>query len=96
MEHEAAYERLLSNPGIVFLLGGIDTGKTTFGVELAARATAAGIPSAIVDADIGQSTVGPPTTVGLKLCRGMSAVTPDTVRAADALSFVGSITPPFF
>jgi polynucleotide 5'-hydroxyl-kinase GRC3/NOL9 len=93
VEHEAAYERLLSNPGIVFLLGGIDTGKTTFGLELAARATAAGIPAGIVDADIGQSTVGPPTTVGLKLCRGMSAVAPDTVRAADALSFVGSITP---
>jgi polynucleotide 5'-hydroxyl-kinase GRC3/NOL9 len=93
VEHEAGYERLLASPGTVFLLGGIDTGKTTFGLELVRRAVAAGIPSAIVDADIGQSTVGPPTTVGLKLCTAMAEVTPDTIRVADALAFVGSITP---
>jgi polynucleotide 5'-hydroxyl-kinase GRC3/NOL9 len=92
-QHERTLEELLASPGVVFLLGGIDTGKTTFGLELAARATAAGVPTAIVDADIGQSTVGPPTTVGLKLCTGMSEVTRETVRAADGLSFVGSITP---
>jgi polynucleotide 5'-kinase involved in rRNA processing len=93
VEHEAGYERLLANPGIVFLLGGIDTGKTTFGIELVRRAVATGVPTAIVDADIGQSTVGPPTTVGLKLCTGMTDVSKETIRVADALSFVGSITP---
>jgi polynucleotide 5'-hydroxyl-kinase GRC3/NOL9 len=92
-EHERALDRLLAAPGVVFLLGAIDTGKTTFGLELAARATSAGIPSAIVDADIGQSTVGPPTTVGLKLCTSPEAVTIDSVRFADGLGFVGSITP---
>ncbi|MFN2490235.1 MAG: Clp1/GlmU family protein [Actinomycetota bacterium] len=92
-EHEAAFERLSANPGVVFLLGGIDTGKTTFGIELVKRATHAGISSAIVDADIGQSTVGPPTTVGLKLTTGMADVGRDTVRPADGLAFVGSITP---
>jgi polynucleotide 5'-hydroxyl-kinase GRC3/NOL9 len=90
---ESAYERLLANPGTVFLLGGIDTGKTTFGIELARRATAAGIPSALVDADIGQSTVGPPTTVGLKLCAGMQDFSRTALRVADVLSFVGAITP---
>jgi polynucleotide 5'-hydroxyl-kinase GRC3/NOL9 len=92
-QHGAAIERLLANPGVVFLLGGIDTGKTTFGLELVARATRAGIPAALVDADIGQSTVGPPTTVGLKLCTGMSEISRDSVRVADGLGFVGSITP---
>jgi polynucleotide 5'-kinase involved in rRNA processing len=91
--HEMAIERLLGNPGVAFLLGGIDTGKTTFGLALAARATAAGIPAAIVDADIGQSTVGPPTTVGLKLCTGRSEINRAAVQVADGLSFVGSITP---
>jgi len=91
--HEQAYERALADPGVVFLLGGIDTGKTTFGIELLRRASAVGIPAGIVDADIGQSTVGPPTTVGLKLAAGMEQVTKDTVRAADGLGFVGSITP---
>jgi polynucleotide 5'-kinase involved in rRNA processing len=93
MEHESAYERLLADPGIVLLLGGIDTGKTTFGLELLRRAATAGIPSAMVDADIGQSTVGPPTTVGLKLTTGMSEVSRQTVGTADGLAFVGSITP---
>jgi polynucleotide 5'-kinase involved in rRNA processing len=93
LEHEQSYDRLVAAPGVVFLLGGIDTGKTTFGIELVRRATAAGVPSALVDADIGQSTVGPPTTVGLKLCTGMTDVSKHTVRVADGLAFVGSITP---
>jgi polynucleotide 5'-kinase involved in rRNA processing len=92
-QHERALDRLLAAPGVVFLLGAIDTGKTTFGLELAARATSAGISSAIVDADIGQSTVGPPTTVGLKLCTSLDTVAIDSVRFADGLGFVGSITP---
>ena len=93
VELEGAYERLLSNPGTVFLLGGIDTGKTTFGIELLSRAVKAGIPSAIVDADISQSTVGPPTTVGLKVCTDLPEVNRDALAVADALGFVGSLTP---
>lgn len=87
------YSRLLSDPGVVLLLGEIDTGKTTFAAELVQRATAAGITAGLVDADIGQSVVGPPTTVGLKLCNGMQDFTRVTLRDADALSFVGSISP---
>ena len=64
-ELEETYERLLAKPGVVFLMGGIDTGKTTAGVELVRRAVAEGLSCALVDADIAQSTVGPPTTVGL-------------------------------
>ncbi|HEX2295621.1 MAG TPA: Clp1/GlmU family protein [Actinomycetota bacterium] len=90
---EEAYERLLASPGVVFLLGGIDTGKTTFGVELVRRALAAGIPSAIVDADVVQSTVGPPTTVGLRLCRAPEDLSRESLRVADALGFVGSTVP---
>ncbi|MDQ3952860.1 MAG: hypothetical protein M3279_07870 [Actinomycetota bacterium] len=90
---EEAYERLLANPGVVFLLGGIDTGKTTFGVELVRRAVAAGIPSAIVDADVVQSTVGPPTTVGVKVCRSEDDLSRESLRVADSLGFVGSLIP---
>ncbi|MGH2751434.1 MAG: Clp1/GlmU family protein [Actinomycetota bacterium] len=89
---DEVYERLLANPGVVFLLGGLDTGKTTFGIELARRATAAGIETAIVDADIGQSMVGPPTTIGLK-CRGFGDFSRAALLQADSLSFVGSIAP---
>ena len=89
-DRDAVFERLLQNPGVVFLLGGVDTGKTSFGVELVRRATEADIPSAIVDADIVCSTVGPPTTVGLKLCAGMQEFSRESLRSADALGFVGS------
>lgn len=90
---EDVYARLLSDPGVVLLLGEIDTGKTSFATELLTRATAASIPAALVDADVGQSVVGPPTTVGLKLCTGMQKLSRETLRAADALSFVGSVSP---
>ena len=90
---EAAYERLLANPGVVMLLGGIDTGKTSFGLELLRRAAAAGIPGALVDADIGQSAVGPPTTVGLKFTTGMEHIDLAAIQHADSLGFVGSLSP---
>ena len=82
------YERLLGDPGTVFLLGAVDTGKTTFAAELLRRAVGAGIPAALVDADIAQATVGPPTTVGLKILRD-GATEPEALRAADALADEG-------
>jgi polynucleotide 5'-kinase involved in rRNA processing len=93
VEHEEAYEILLKNPGVVFLLGEIDTGKTSFGLELARRAMHGGIPVAIVDADIVQSHVGPPTTVGLRLCTGDDSLTREGLRGADGLGFVGALAP---
>ena len=93
MELDRAEEVLLETPGTVLLLGGIDTGKTTFGVQLLAKARERGIPAAIVDADVGQSTVGPPTTIGLRLASSLDEISRESLRPADALSFVGSITP---
>jgi polynucleotide 5'-kinase involved in rRNA processing len=90
---EAAYQRLLDDPGVVFMLGGIDSGKTTFALDLARRATQQGIPAAIVDADIQTSTVGPPTTVGLRFCSGLREFSGPVLRKADAMAFVGSIVP---
>jgi polynucleotide 5'-kinase involved in rRNA processing len=93
IDDQQALERVIANPGVVMLVGDIDTGKTTLGIQLAERAVAAGIPTAIVDADIVQSTVGPPTTVGLKLCAGMSSFTRESLRVGDALGFVGALVP---
>lgn len=90
---EKVYERVLGSPGLVFMLGGLDTGKTTFALELARRASAAGISAALVDADIEQSTVGPPTTVGLKWINDSAQVDRASLRAADQLGFVGSLNP---
>jgi polynucleotide 5'-kinase involved in rRNA processing len=90
---EEATERLLASPGTVFVLGTMGTGKTRFAIDLLRRAHSQGIPAAFVDADIDQSTVGPPTTVGLKLSAGMEQVDENTLRTADALGFVGTLHP---
>jgi hypothetical protein len=46
-----------------------------------------------LDADVGQKSVGPPGTVSLKVLRGIEDLEPEALGTADALSFVGSITP---
>jgi polynucleotide 5'-hydroxyl-kinase GRC3/NOL9 len=77
--------------GVCLLLGAVDTGKTTFCAALASAAAAAGRRVAVVDADVGQSDVGPPA------CVGMGFVTSPVERLAavepSALYFVGSTSP---
>lgn len=86
-------DRLIASRGTIALLGGIDTGKTTFGLGLAEAARSRGISVAYVDADIGQSTVGPPACVGLKYCNALVKVDAGSVARADELGFVGSPSP---
>jgi polynucleotide 5'-hydroxyl-kinase GRC3/NOL9 len=50
---------------ITLVIGAGDTGKTTLVTGLAAALAARGEAVCIVDADLGQSDVGPPTTIGL-------------------------------
>src|SRR5438477_8530412 len=73
---------------VTVIVGASDAGKTTLVAQLAGELAARGGPVAIVDADIGQSEIGPPTTVGL------GRVTRQLGRPADAevvaLRFVGA------
>jgi len=79
-------ERMVSTSplrsGKVLLLGAADTGKTTLMGALVER-LARRRPTAVVDADIGQSHIGPPTTYTLDLqtlaVRSTQYVTPDHV-----------------
>jgi polynucleotide 5'-hydroxyl-kinase GRC3/NOL9 len=48
---------------------------------------------AYLDADVGQSTVGPPATVGLRYLTQESDLEPLALGRADALYFVGSTSP---
>lgn len=85
--------RLVESSHTIMLLGGIDSGKTSFGLNLAEAARAKGISVAYVDSDIDQSTVGPPTCAGLKFCDTIDKVDASTVAMADELGFVGSYSP---
>lgn len=87
--HAPLIEDLIRRRGVVLLLGAADTGKTTFARQLLAAAIAAGKRAAFVDADIGESTVGPPTCIGLKWINDPADL--DDLAHADRLQFVGSI-----
>lgn len=64
-EWEADIARIVAKPGTVVVLGGLDVGKTRFCAELANAALEAGLSTAIVDTDVGQSEIGLPGTIGL-------------------------------
>lgn len=71
------------------VIGRVDTGKSTFCRYLASVMLEKGLKTAIVDSDVGQSWIGPPTTVGMKQIRE------DPIRTLfpDSFYFVGSISP---
>lgn len=77
--------------GTVLLLGSSDSGKTTFCTLLVNAALAVGKRVAVVDADIGQSEIGPPGCVGMGLPQESIRSPADIAPAA--LAFVGSTTP---
>ncbi len=58
--------QIVKSQQVVLVIGATDTGKSTFCRFLADYALAVGLKVACVDADIGQSRIGPPTTVGMK------------------------------
>ncbi len=89
-------ESLADDPGIAMVIGASGSGKTTW-VRVAARqlSQAGKLPVAIVDADIGQSTVGPPTAIALTVLRENLA--PNfriECLLCHGLFFVGSVSPP--
>jgi polynucleotide 5'-hydroxyl-kinase GRC3/NOL9 len=77
--------------GVCVLLGAVDTGKSTFCALLASTAARAGRRAAVVDADVGQSDIGPPACVGMGLvARPVERL---SEVAVSALYFVGSTSP---
>lgn len=83
--------RLVAGTGISMLIGGLDTGKTTLALEAVRLALASGRRPVLVDADLGNSTVGPPACVSLKVFRSPSDL--DRLDEPDGLHFVGTIIP---
>ncbi|MEO7718685.1 MAG: Clp1/GlmU family protein [Capsulimonas sp.] len=54
---------VLPNGSAVLVIGGVDTGKSTFVRETLLRRFAAGASVGVLDCDLGQGEVGPPATV---------------------------------
>ena len=78
--------------GTVMIVGASDTGKSTLARYLFQELCRQGIRAAYLDADLGQSTLGLPTTLTLALMveRGDDRFPP---QGAGAIFFVGATTP---
>ena len=76
---------------VTMLIGASEAGKTSLTAALANALVARELSVAVVDADVGQSEIGPPTTIGL------GRVTRHLGRLGDAepiaLNFVGTTSP---
>ncbi len=81
----------LEKPAMVMIVGPPSSGKTSLSTLLTNTALKAHWTVAVIDSDLGQSDIGPPTTVGL------AYVTEPTIdlywAAADAACFVGQTNP---
>ncbi|MDZ7377305.1 MAG: polynucleotide 5'-hydroxyl-kinase [candidate division KSB1 bacterium] len=76
-----------SRGGIIYVIGANDTGKSTLCTYLAENLAQRHL-SAYIDCDPGQSLIGPPTTIGLKIPFHSKDTSPSIY-----LYFVGSTTP---
>jgi len=78
-------------PTIVMIIGAIDVGKTSFCAYLANRALKEKRSVAIIDADLGQSDVGPPSTIGS--CRVTKPIRDPFEMSAENVCFIGVTSP---
>jgi len=90
---ENACEKIMSNekPQTVMVMGGVDSGKTSFCTHLANKALRRKRKVAIIDADVGQSDIGPPSTIGFS--RITSPIKDLFEVEAEDACFVGSTSP---
>ena len=79
------------NPLVVMVAGGTDVGKSTFCKYLANRAIADGVTTTIIDGDIGQSDLAPPSVIGAAAL-GHQILDLRDINAT-VFEFVGSTSP---
>ncbi len=81
----------LKKPVTVMVIGGVDSGKTSFCTFLANEAVMKNFRTGVIDADLGQSDVGPPSTVGFNF---VTEPMKDLFEIdAEDVVFVGSTSP---
>ncbi len=81
-------DALREEKGVAILLGATDTGKSTLAKFLIFNLCQRGLKVALVDADLRQSFLGPPTTIGLAVFK--SDPNWEVVLSPPEIFFVGS------
>jgi len=89
-EWRGVLEQIGKGLGTVLVLGAGDTGKSTITRFLVKGLVEKGLKVGYVDADIGQSTLGPPAMIGMALLRGREDLEGEIPVS---LRFVGSVSP---
>ncbi|MGI9585839.1 MAG: Clp1/GlmU family protein [Acidimicrobiia bacterium] len=91
MPYRALRERVTDVSGVVMVIGGTDTGKTSLLRMLMEDGLAEGRSVAYIDGDVASATVGPAACIGLKYVTQPEDL--DTLSEPDELRFVGSVEP---
>ena len=89
---EKLANRIVKPQQVVLVIGSTDVGKSTFCRFLADSAMGQGLKTAFVDTDVGQSQIGPPTTIGMKSFEPEDSPVQFN-GIADQLYFVGDLSP---
>jgi polynucleotide 5'-hydroxyl-kinase GRC3/NOL9 len=93
-EWEEIIEKIKLQKGTVFLIGATDSGKSTLTKYLTERLIREDIRVSIVDSDIGQSTLGLPGTIAMKVFTGEEDIKNYCASGGfNKMFFVGSINP---
>ncbi len=80
-------DKFLEKGGTLMVLGGVDTGKSTFCRWLCSELTQNGVKVGMIDCDVGQSDIGPPSCFGCKI------VSEIPYKGWDRIHFIGSFSP---
>ena len=80
----------------ILVVGNSDAGKTTFCTFLANTCIDAGIVPCIIDADVGQSDLAPPGTIGTASLKSQMTDLRNLETPKTGFGFVGSISPAGF
>jgi polynucleotide 5'-hydroxyl-kinase GRC3/NOL9 len=90
-DNQENIEQIIQDPGVILLLGRSDSGKTTKCIQLVNAALKMGHRVAVVDTDVGQSEIGPPTAISFGMAyhpiKRLNEILPDR------LYFVGVTSP---
>lgn len=89
-EWEGLIASLKRQKGTALLIGATDSGKSTLAKYLVEKLLKENIKISIVDADVGQSTLGPPATITMKVFLNEKDI---KSLDFDKMFFVGSINP---
>ncbi len=89
-EWDGLYGELIRHKGTAIIIGATDSGKSTLAKYLLQRLISSNIKVCLIDSDVGQSSLGLPGTVSMKLFCNQKDMEDFTF---EKMSFMGTVNP---